>query len=106
MVEKAVVQAKTKCQAPDASQWHVVPRHIDTLEPVAFLKITEAVPLLLPIRELRVHKIRNAASLAGSHRLGDERIGRCLVPVLDHRNDMHHCGLRSSLIACQLDEPD
>ena len=84
-----MVQAETKCHGADASQRYIVPRQIDALKPVAFLEIAEAVPLLRPIRELRVHEVGDSLCSAVADCFRYQRIRRSLVPVLDHSENMH-----------------
>src|SRR5947208_104481 len=106
MVSEPLVQPETKGGAAGESQRSIVPRHIDPLEPIIALEIAQTIPLLVTICETRVHEIWDLPIGAGSDGFGNQRIRRSLVPMLDHRDDVHQPGLRSAIVARQLDKAD
>src|SRR5438874_1811101 len=72
-----------------ASQGDVVARQIDLLEAVVVLEVAQAVSLFFPEAEFRIDQVRDSPCSAGPDRLCDQHIRRSLVPVLDHRQDLH-----------------
>src|SRR2546422_617773 len=85
-------------------QRDVVARQLDPLEPVVLLEVTETVPLLSPVGEVPVHEVRDSPFGTGPDPLGDQRIRRSLVPMLDHGQDLHKARLPLISVANQLGE--
>ena len=100
------MQAEPKRQATCRRQRHVVAGQVHALKPVDLLEGREAVDALLAVDEILVHQIRDLAVGAGADGLRDERVGRRLVPVPDHGQDVDRARMRARRIAHQLDEAD
>src|SRR5439155_1579691 len=104
VVSEPVVQAQAEGGPASASQGDVVARQIDLLEAVVVLEVAPAVSLFFPEAEFRIDQVRDSPCSAGPDRLCDQHIRRSLVPVLDHRQDLHQARLPSRFVAFQLGE--
>src|SRR2546426_2064475 len=85
-------------------QRDVVARQHNPLESVMLLEVAEAVPLLLPVGDFPVQEVWYSPFGAGPDCLGDQRIRRSLVPMLDHGQDLHETRLPLSCVAYELGE--
>src|SRR5204863_5991810 len=106
MISEPLVQAQAQGDPPDAGQRNIVAREIDPLEPVAFLEVHETVPLLVSVAEPRVDQVRDLTRGAGPDCVGDQRIRRSFVSVLDHGDDVQQARLCPGFVAEQLHEAD
>src|SRR5438132_3843343 len=86
----------------NGSQRNIIARQVDPLKSVMFLEFHEAISLLVPIAEPRVHQIRNPFCCAVLDRFGDQRIRRRLIPVLGQREKGHKASLNSGSMTMQL----
>src|SRR6266446_3955120 len=105
-LDEPVVQSEAQGDAAHEGHGNVVPGQFDPLEAVVLFEIAQAVLLLSSVREVRVPEIGDRSLGARSDGLGDQRIRRRLVPVLDHRLDLHEACLPAPLVADQLREAD
>src|SRR2546428_7428427 len=85
-------------------QRDVVARKLNPLESVMSLDVAEAVPLLLPVGEFPVHEVWYSPFGAGPDCLGDQRIRRSLVPMLDQGQALLETRLPLSCVAYELGE--
>ena len=89
VVHEPVVQAQAQNPPSRWGQGNVVTRQLDPLKPVVALEVGQTISLLFPVRESGVPKVWDLPLGTGPDRLGNQRIRRSLVPVLDHRHDLH-----------------
>jgi len=99
-----VVKAESKDYPADRGQRNVVPRHLNLLKSVVPFELSQTVGLLFSVRHVRVPEIRDRSFGARFYGLGQQRIGRSLVPVPDHGENMHQACLASVLVSHQLNE--
>src|SRR5258706_1312393 len=104
MVREPSVQAELEADPTGASQRNVVARQIDTLEAIYFFKLRQAVRLLVAVGKVLVHEVSDISFGTRTNRLSNQRIRGSLVPVFDHRDDVHQVCLCSILIGHQFNE--
>src|SRR5438445_7290723 len=101
-----MVQAQGETGSAQGGQRNIEAGRINALEPAALLEVAQTVMPLLPVVEVRVHKIANAPVCAGANGVSNQGILRRLVPVPHQRHNIHETGLSTGLIVYQLHEPD
>src|SRR5439155_13997280 len=83
-----------------------VARQVDTLESIYFFEVGQAVWPLITVGEVLIHEMSNTSRRTGPNRFGNQCIRGSLVPLLDHRHDVHQIRLGLILVGHQLHKPD
>src|SRR5437016_3584597 len=74
VVKELAVQAQSEGNPSGTSQWNVVTRQVNALEPIAFLEVAKTVSLFFSISKVRIEEIRDFLFGAGSKSVTNEHI--------------------------------
>src|SRR4051812_31346292 len=88
-IKEPMVRSQPKRRPAGSRERDVIAGNLDAVETVVFLEVAQAVALFVPFGEPRVHEVGHLSLRTAPDRLGHQRVRRSLVPLPDHRHNLH-----------------
>src|SRR4029077_5470746 len=98
------VDSELQCDPAFCGKWNIIAWNVDSAHPIALFEVANTATLFTAVGKPRIHQIASMPPCAQSNCLRNQRVGRSLVSMFDHGNNVHQTRLCICFVCHQLDE--